>query len=714
MKINIYKDDYSLNIFYYLMLIVIVSIAIMQRFPYLGISPLDYDEGFTVYYSSQSLYPWAKFLNGAVLHNYFPPLDFLLHHFVYLFFGITEKTVRFVPFFFDVLSVLFLGLLGKKLIGRTFGLFCALMWSMSPTAIYYSMQARLYSQFCFAFILYLFVLSCYVQRKSLINGLLLTISIIYGFNVHILFICVLPIGLAAFFIDLILSYEKNRDFKLFLRTLFIQLLKLAGYVFLALIIVSIFYSHYKIISTIKTTTKETNHVLYPLLELFNRLVIRVYDAVYADSVCNWNNVLKRNCWIIWSLLSIFILSLFQKKDVFFKAIVVLTFFSIPFFDILTVYTGGRFSGRVDIRFVYWFVPIVFLSIAYIFVLFDRVLLYLFKRITKKESFFIDVISFIIALSVLLFFDHNTLRPMRSCVQNFVKNRYCYFRDWIHDYSRNQEVDIHMEKKNYEWRAYDYINIIDNPYKSNITCKTYNKINSNLFYKQNLSDSSIKDYLAGKKKLILIFLEEKFPWNEKLFKVFNSGSEKVYFFHPPKKLWPSMLKDYEDIFGKRFINIYLGSNEDYTIVTNQNVFVPFFYDDLPKNLISNGDFSKGLDKWSHDDNIFVFESKNDYNYVEIKGVSYDQTRIWQTINMISGHVYKISFKSKSNNDAFAILRDNFKNTERYIFCNKSKKFIEYKKEFKPFRSGKHMVFFSCKGEGTSCFSDITLTDQTDVK
>ena len=714
MKININKKDYASNILFYLMLIIVVVIAIVQRFPYLGISPLDYDEGFTVYYSSRSLHPWAKFVEGAVLYNYYPPLDFLLHHLVYSIFGVTEKTVRFVPFFFDILSVLFLGLLGKKIGGKIFGFFCALIWAISPTAIYYSMQARLYSQFCFAFILYLFALSCYIQRKSLFNGLFLTISIIYGFNVHLLFLCTLPIGLAAFVIDLLFSYEKNCEIKQFLKTVFVQLLKLMCYILLALIIVSVFYCHYKIFTTVEPASKNSNHILYSLKELFERFVIRVNDAVYADSVCSWNNVLKHNCWAVWTLLSFFILSLFQKKNVFLKALVVLTFLSIPFFDILTIYKGSSYSGRTDIRFVYWFVPVIFLSLAYVFVLFERAIFFLLKTISKKESFFFAVISILIALSLLLLFDIKTIRPMRSCVQNFIKNRYAYFRDWIHENSRIQGIDVHMEKKDYEWRAYDYINIIDNPYRTNITCKTYYKTNSHMFYNHALSEASIKDYLEGKRKFVLIFLEEKFPWNQKLFKFFNSGSEKVYFFNPPQKIWPPMLKDYEDIFGKRFINIYLGSDESYSALTNQNVFIPYYFESLQKNLILNGDFSKGLDKWNHDKNITVIEKNNDDNYVEIKGNSKSQTRIWQNINVTSGHVYKISFKSKSDNTAFAILRDDSTDSERYIFCKKNNDFVEYSKEFKPFKNGKHMIFFTCKGNGISCFSNISLTDQTDAK
>ena len=128
-----------------------------------------------------------------------------------------------------------------------------------------------------------------------------------------------------------------------------------------------------------------------------------------------------------------------------------------------------------------------------------------------------------------------------------------------------------------------------------------------------------------------------------------------------------------------------------------------------NLFVNNDFNEGLDQWGHDKNVNITED-NGKSCVELVGGDEGQIRFWQTVNTISGHVYKLSFKVKYNNcAAFAIFRDEEKNQERYISTSPSENWKTYSKDFKSFKDGKYKVFFSCKGNSKFYYSDVSIID-----
>lgn len=704
----------SSNVVFYICLLIVAVFAFLQRYPFLEISPIDYDEGFTIYYSSLNLRPWSVFLDGAVSKNYYPPLDFILHHFVYVFSGISIKTIRYVPCFFDILSVILLGLLGKRLCGKVFGIICAFFWAFSPTAIYYAMQARLYSQFCFSFILFLYVLSLYYTNKSFLSGICVSIAIVYGFNVHLLFICVLPIGMAAYLITLFFSNtndtnEKKSNFNW--RSILNDFFKLICFTVIGLIIVVVFYNSYGIFSTVQTNPVTSHYAFYSLSELINKFVIRLYDAIYSDSVCVYRNISNNGCWLIWCLLLLLLFSLLQKRDYFVKSLVFLSVLSIPFFDILIIFKGYKFTGRNDIRFVYWFVPMIWLGISYAFLLIQQIALLCINKFSNKRLLLNKVISIFISFILILLFDFYVIRSNRICVQHFVKNRYWNLDKWINANSIKHNIDFYITKKPYEWRAYDYISVLDYPGKSNVTCNTVVKLDKMLIQRNTGVESKIIEILEGKRILAFVVLDEVFPWDVDLFRTLDLGVEKIYVFIPPYKIRPTQFKKYEDLFGKRFSEIFTGNSDDNSKITNMPWVVSRFYEKLTNNLILNGDFSNGVRYWNNDNAKIIYSDEADL--VELTGNSKNQVYIWQHVNMISGHTYKLSFKLKFNNgEALAILRDDILNKEDYLFGSKSTKLKEYTKTFKPNRNGKYKLYLTCKGEGKYYFSDVMLID-TDI-
>ena len=130
----------------------------------------------------------------------------------------------------------------------------------------------------------------------------------------------------------------------------------------------------------------------------------------------------------------------------------------------------------------------------------------------------------------------------------------------------------------------------------------------------------------------------------------------------------------------------------------------------KNLFSNSDFSEGLKNWRCDKNILVIQLNNSKNGIEISGSTNSQTRLFQTVSTVSGHVYKLSFKAKSTQTgAFAIFRDDLNNSEKYLYVLKTDDWKEYSKNFMSLNTGNHRIFLSCKGDGKYYFSDISLVD-----
>lgn len=131
----------------------------------------------------------------------------------------------------------------------------------------------------------------------------------------------------------------------------------------------------------------------------------------------------------------------------------------------------------------------------------------------------------------------------------------------------------------------------------------------------------------------------------------------------------------------------------------------------KNHITNGKFTDKLEGWSSNKKVCA-TNIDEKCCVEIKGNPTYQIRVWQTITMTSGHVYRLSFKSRSTkNGAFGIIRNNLTGKEEYLYCelnnNWDDNWIEYKEDFKNSQTGQYRVFLSCQGDGLFYFTDVSL-------
>lgn len=127
----------------------------------------------------------------------------------------------------------------------------------------------------------------------------------------------------------------------------------------------------------------------------------------------------------------------------------------------------------------------------------------------------------------------------------------------------------------------------------------------------------------------------------------------------------------------------------------------------KNLMVNADFKEGLKGWEHHEGISVITS-NSFNYVCIENNSKQQVRIWQSINVISGKTYRLTFNlTGPDKGAFAIYRNAKSGKEQYVWCNGKNNHKYYSLNVKPTRSGKDLFYLSTNGTGKYFFSNVKL-------
>ena len=135
---------------------------------------------------------------------------------------------------------------------------------------------------------------------------------------------------------------------------------------------------------------------------------------------------------------------------------------------------------------------------------------------------------------------------------------------------------------------------------------------------------------------------------------------------------------------------------------------------PRNLLVNSDFSDELKGWSSTSGVNLVQ-EGDQSFIELTGQENKQVRIWQKFNATAGHVYRLTFKAKSEQEgAFAIFRDDAADSEKYLYTNKGSDWKEYSKVFSATQDGDYRVFLSCQGNGKFYYKDASLIDITDTK
>ena len=180
------------NLLFSSILLTITIVGCIFRYHFIDYHSLWFDEGYTIIGAISNIFPFKNFLDGSTAKNAYPPLEFILHHFILKYYGISDLTARIVPCFFGIMAIPLIGFLGKKTASPFVGVCAALFIAFSPLNVYLSSEARYYSHIIFAVIVYTYFVTCFLEKQNIFRTILLFFSIIYIFNVSLLFLFAVP------------------------------------------------------------------------------------------------------------------------------------------------------------------------------------------------------------------------------------------------------------------------------------------------------------------------------------------------------------------------------------------------------------------------------------------------------------------------------------------------------------------------------------------
>ncbi len=165
-----------------LTLFAIVLIGMALRLYQLGYRSLYFDEAYQFFASLKPLH-----LINDPGHL---PLSHYIQHFV-MYIGQSEAALRLPPAIFGIGTIIVTYYLVKILFDKKTGLIGALLVSISPFLIYYSQEARAYSQYAFLATASLLFLLFILKKSTFIRYLVYFIATILCLYTHIFAVCLL-------------------------------------------------------------------------------------------------------------------------------------------------------------------------------------------------------------------------------------------------------------------------------------------------------------------------------------------------------------------------------------------------------------------------------------------------------------------------------------------------------------------------------------------
>lgn len=125
------------------------------------------------------------------------------------------------------------------------------------------------------------------------------------------------------------------------------------------------------------------------------------------------------------------------------------------------------------------------------------------------------------------------------------------------------------------------------------------------------------------------------------------------------------------------------------------------------IFKNTDFKDGFKYWKTEGSVCL-TNINSNVYACISHDGNQKARFYQTINAISGQIYRLSFDLFSNTKgAFIICRSHIGGLEKYFWCKKPVGHRHYCWEFVCSKSGKNTIYFTCDNKGEFFYSNVSL-------
>ncbi|MBN1879024.1 glycosyltransferase family 39 protein [bacterium] len=167
----------------FLLLGAILLLAFLVRYPGLGLYGLWRDELIGARYAELPVTTLLESLKQDV----HPPLFFLLQKIQFYIVGYdawTEGNIRFLPLIIGLITIVVIFFAGERLISPRAGYIAAFLLAINPMHVHYSREARNYCLLILLVLLTIWTTISFLKKKSLISGLLASLSVIALIYTH--------------------------------------------------------------------------------------------------------------------------------------------------------------------------------------------------------------------------------------------------------------------------------------------------------------------------------------------------------------------------------------------------------------------------------------------------------------------------------------------------------------------------------------------------
>jgi len=193
---------------FFLLLIAVGILAAGIRICFINAHALWMDESLQIWYALPNR-SWKEVMEHAALVSQ-PSASYFALHAVMKMFGITEWAVKLPELTASVLSVVLIGVLGAQLANRRVGMAAAVMLTLCPYGIYYSLEVRMYSLLCFATLLYVMAVWACMARLCWSNIVFLLVATLLGFGTNMFFLFVVFFTSAALGLTYVFQLKRWR------------------------------------------------------------------------------------------------------------------------------------------------------------------------------------------------------------------------------------------------------------------------------------------------------------------------------------------------------------------------------------------------------------------------------------------------------------------------------------------------------------------------
>ena len=181
--------------------------AVVVRWHGLAVQSLWWDEGYTLWISQFS----PREIWRGVATDTSPPLYYLLQHFWIRCFGVSDAALRGMSAFFETLSLPVFYLLARRILVNKAAVALAVwLYALSAFQVEYAQEARFYGLLSFFFLVCVYSLIVFLEKRSVLSFCILTISLTAALYTHNMALFYLPgIALLWLFYPSLQTFRKR-------------------------------------------------------------------------------------------------------------------------------------------------------------------------------------------------------------------------------------------------------------------------------------------------------------------------------------------------------------------------------------------------------------------------------------------------------------------------------------------------------------------------